>query len=424
MITLSKSMHPRPASRITPRLFATALWLTTAASSFGLGTRIVDQNPEATARGDAFAATADNPSAVYYNPAGISQLAGTELLLGGYGITFKTKSHLDVGGSFSNDEEWQGAPQFFVTTKLPNVPITLGLGIYAPFGFKIEYPDDVPFRTLAKKGSIEFLAINPVVSIQITRSLSFGFGPSINYGHAMLARGVLARGDEFKFEGEDWSLGGNAGLLWKPHRMHSFGLTYFSPSTFDFDGTSHLRYDDVILPIEVAPGVVRNIKVAPGVNTSEKASARFHFPQHVVLGYSFRPTEDWNFEVNVDWTDWDSLNSVKLEQKSGNVVLPFNWRSSFLYEFGATRRIGDWRLSLGYVYSENSVPNESFNPLIPDGDRHIVSAGVGRNFGHASVDLAYQFTYGGKRNISQGTVADGDYRFESHALTLSLGYHF
>ncbi|MHB8523020.1 MAG: hypothetical protein ACYDH9_20000 [Limisphaerales bacterium] len=45
-------------------------------TAYGLGIRIADQDAEATARGNAFAATADNPSAIYYNPAGITQLDG------------------------------------------------------------------------------------------------------------------------------------------------------------------------------------------------------------------------------------------------------------------------------------------------------------------------------------------------------------
>src|SRR5687768_12191734 len=53
---------------------AVALCCTLPASSFALGIRIADQDARATARGNAFTATADNPSAIYYNPAGITQL--------------------------------------------------------------------------------------------------------------------------------------------------------------------------------------------------------------------------------------------------------------------------------------------------------------------------------------------------------------
>lgn len=43
-----------------------------AMNAFANGFRLADQDAFATARGEAFVATADNPSAVYYNPAGIT----------------------------------------------------------------------------------------------------------------------------------------------------------------------------------------------------------------------------------------------------------------------------------------------------------------------------------------------------------------
>jgi long-chain fatty acid transport protein len=80
--------------------------------------------------------------------------------------------------------------------------------------------------------------------------------------------------------------------------------------------------------------------------------------------------------------------------------------------------------SAGYIYSEKSVPNESFNPAIPDSNRHIFSAGVGQHYDQFNWSFAYQYTYGPKRTIIQNSVADGDYRFNSHAFFLSLGYDF
>jgi hypothetical protein len=50
---------------------AVRLW----ANGFGLP----DQDAFAMGRGEAFVATADNPSAIYYNPAGITQLKGDNL---------------------------------------------------------------------------------------------------------------------------------------------------------------------------------------------------------------------------------------------------------------------------------------------------------------------------------------------------------
>ena len=155
------------------------------------------------------------------------------------------------------------------------------------------------------------------------------------------------------------------------------------------------------------------------------ASGNLKLPQYAVLGYSFRPTPDWNIEADVDWTDWDSLNTFTLKRSDGSTVnVPFDWTHSFLYEIGATHTIGAYKLSAGYMYSENSVPSGTFNPIIPDSARHLISVGVGRTFGKCSVDLSYQLAIGVNRTIVNDSVADGRYSFLSNAVSLSLGYHF
>jgi long-chain fatty acid transport protein len=244
-------------------------------------------------------------------------------------------------------------------------------------------------------------------------------GATVNYGKAKLTRGVLAVGDEFEFKGDGVAYGYNAGIMWNPHRMHHFGLTYRSATRIDFSGHSKLHTDPFTAATPFGPFVV------PGIDRREDANASFDLPQNIVFGYSFRPTADWNFEFNLDWTDWDSLNTVTLHQPSGDVALPFNWQSSFFYEFGVTKKFDHgFQASLGYIYSENSVPNASFSPAIPDSIRHIFSAGVGQRYEHINWNLAYQYSYGPSRTVNQGSIADGTYRFDSHAVTLTLGYNF
>ena len=112
-------------------------------------------------------------------------------------------------------------------------------------------------------------------------------------------------------------------------------------------------------------------------------------------------------------------------------AIAFNWQSSFYYEFGATRYLGGgWSVSAGYIFNENSVPDHDFTPLVADLDRHFVSFGGGYKHGRLSVDLAYQLGYGPTRTVtgnpvnSSGQSANGEYDFLSHALLLSMGWHF
>ncbi len=65
-------MNRRKTRRLLAILLSGVPAWKAAANGFGLP----DQDAFATARGEAFVATADNPSAIYYNPAGITQLTG------------------------------------------------------------------------------------------------------------------------------------------------------------------------------------------------------------------------------------------------------------------------------------------------------------------------------------------------------------
>jgi long-chain fatty acid transport protein len=384
--------------------------------ALGLGVRIADQDALATARGNAFAATADNPSAIYYNPAGITQLEGLQASYGLYGIYLNSDFKSPTGVHASTKDELQGVPHFYATYRFSDLPLAAGIGLYTPYGLGLEWPDNTGFRTLATEGRILYMTLNPIIAWEILPSLSVAAGPTINYSQAELKRGLgFAPGDEFKFKGDDIDVGYSIGLLWHPYPRHSLGASYRSATTLAYDGST---------------------KLSP-FGTRLDASTRFRFPQNVVAGWSFRPTPSWNLEVNVDWTAWEDLGTLTLNQSNGQQLdLPFNWRSSFFYEFGATYVCEcGITISGGYIYSENSVPDSSFNPAVPDSDRHIFSLGVGGSRKRLRWDAAYQLAWGPSRTVSGSPTqtnpvtlvtesADGTYAFISHALTVSLGYRF
>jgi long-chain fatty acid transport protein len=121
---------------------------------------------------------------------------------------------------------------------------------------------------------------------------------------------------------------------------------------------------------------------------------------------------------------------VTLKQSSGNVPLVFDWNSSIFYEWGVTRYFdnGLW-VSAGYIYSQNSVPEKTFNPIVPDSDRHVFSFGCGKRYKRLTWDVAYQLAYGPSRSINNpadapNAAANGRYEFISHAITGSIGYQF
>jgi long-chain fatty acid transport protein len=381
-----------------------------------VGLRLPNQDPEAIARGNAFAATADNASAVYYNPAGITQLEGQHLQVGAYFLSTGVDYTSPGGQKARTDSSLRPVPQVYYVNSLGKSPISVGLGMYVPYGLALDWGEDNPFRSLVQKGELLYLSFNPVVAVALHPALSVGAGPTINYSEASLTRGIFASGDRFKFEGDGLDYGFNAGVRWAPHAKWALGANYRSLTTIDYEGTTKI---DI-------PGMPR---------LEGQSRAEIRFPQFAVAGVSYRPTKDWNFEVNLDWTDWDNLNEIRLSEvpAMGEVVVPLHYRSSWMYQFGATRMLGrGYALSAGYFFSENSSPDPNFTPLVPDSDLHLGSLGLSYRGARWNWAAAYHFGYNPGREVSGSgfsptaptETADGTYRILNHGFNVSAALKF
>ena len=141
----------------------TAALAFTPAPLFALGFRIPNQDAAAIARGNAFAATADNPSALYYNPAGITQLPGVNVQIGALNyLGINTHYDSTTGTQSDSDFEVIPVPQFYATYSLEDLPLSFGLGVYAPFGLSVQWPQDTGFRSLAIESQLQYVTLNPV----------------------------------------------------------------------------------------------------------------------------------------------------------------------------------------------------------------------------------------------------------------------
>lgn len=396
------------------------------------GFRLVSQDAFAAARGEAFVATADNPAAIHYNPAGLTQLDGQQVRLGAYALHFDPTftppgDATNAGTTYHIENKDAVAPQLYYAYAFPDSPIHMGLGIYAPFGASVTWPQDTGFRAVALMGDLAYLRINPVIACEILPGLSLAAGVMIDYADITLEQGLSRRensGDFFRFEGDDLGAGYNLGLLWKINNKFTFGATFRSALTLGFEGQTNIEG--------------RNINV-----TDMPASAEYEFPYTTVFGLSYRPTEKWNIEVNADFSNWSSIDKVTIRQKDKppfpvqqDIPVTLDFKDSWILKLGATRYFDDgWYASAGYLFNQNSVPDDYYSPVAADLDRHVLTLGLGRKWSKYSVDLAYQFCYGPDRTVSgsqpsstaanfTGQTADGTYGFISHGLLVSVGMRF
>lgn len=411
-----KKQHRIPnlrAELICAGLTAVAL-LPLATTVQGVGFRLPNQDPEAIARGNAFAATADNPSAIYYNPAGITQLEGHNLRAGLYLVSGGNEYTSPSGIRAEIDHDFQPVPQLYYVYSPTNSQFSFGLGVYSPYGLALDWGKNNPFDSLVESGDVRYMCFNPVIAWQVSPKLSIAVGPTINYSDAEFERAIgMGPGDSFRFEGDGMGYGFNAGLLWQPSKHWSLGINYRYETEVEYDGTSTFY------------------PYAPTTATH----GPLMYPQFVVAGVSFRPNDNWNIEFNVDWTDWDNADEIVFNGTAfGNIALPLNYQSSLMYELGITRQLGKgYAVSAGYFFSENSSPDAFFNPMLPDSDLHLGSLGLAHRGKQWDWAVAYHFGYNGGRTVTgspsnltyQGVQSgDGTYKTLNHGINVAVTLKF
>ncbi|ATH83194.1 OmpP1/FadL family transporter [Ectopseudomonas hydrolytica] len=156
------------------------------ASGYHFGSQSVAAQGSAHANG----AEAADASTIFYNPAGLARLKGTQLTSG---LTillpdgkYEDKGSRDVfGNPVSGDAgeflpDAAAAPNFYFSHEI-NERVTVGLGIFTPFGAKLDYKEDWAGRYGIQSASLETVTFNPSIAFRFNDHHSIGFGVSAQY---------------------------------------------------------------------------------------------------------------------------------------------------------------------------------------------------------------------------------------------------
>ena len=368
-------------------------------TALAAGYYLPNQDAFATARGNAFVATADSAAAVHYNPAGLTQLSKPEVQVGIYSIVLGNDATV-AGQSTEAKNELQAAPHLYYAQPY-NDRLSFGFGLNSPFGLGTDWGRSNNFSPVVTEARLLFASGTSAVAYKLTDQLSLGASISVNYADLTLEQGLGAPESYLRFKGDDIGFSGAFGARWQPSEQHAFGLIYSSKSTFNLSGKTQSN-----LPI-----------------SDSSSQLDFMTPARIAGGYSYRPAPGWNIEANVEWLDWDSLNSLTLESNSvgGSKEIPFDWKSSFIYELGASYTTPEgYIFSAGYDFNQNSQPDTYFTPGVSDADRHWLNFGFGRKCAGYSWMLAYQFGYSNRTvDGAINPLANGKYESRHNALIFS-----
>jgi long-chain fatty acid transport protein len=411
VIIMNVTLHRLSAGIL---LIGTLLFGWTAAvlaSGFGIFT----QGASATARANAVVASLDGPAAVYFNPALLNDLPGTQVELGTTVIVSQRKFKSSQTGGTAHNEDPPYFPSSFYLTHTFSEQFSAGLGVFNPFGLGTIWDGDWEGRYLATKSRITTFNINPALSWRVTPRLSLAAGLDILLLDAKLQqrRPFLPDLPDIKqqFTGDGEGVGFNTGLLLKITDRLSLGATYRSEIKVDVDGQAKLD-----LPLGLPPLRVNG-------------QTSLTLPQQVTAGLAYRFNERWTAEAGLRWEGWSSFKQLKIDlDDNSQLIAPRQWRDTLAFNVGARYQWSD-RLALmgGYLYGENPVPDRTFEPAVPDSDTHLFCLGAEWRTGATKVALAYGFQYQEDRRKTTnlyGDIANGRYENQLHLVGLSASYQF
>ena len=363
---------------------------------YATGFRILDQSASGTAQSNAFTAQADDASAVYYNPAGMTQLRGIQsslgvLLVGGT-TSFSNTAGQTATGHFAGSIASPPPMNFYVTANLKDVGITalgdltVGFGILTPFGLQIRYPTNGPFSTATTSSDFPLVDFKPTLAYKFNDQFSVGIGLDIytflsflseGQGEATLnspgVGGLPPFPTPLEINGKGTAVGWNASFMYTPFRnadgkpVVNVGFVYRSGFSLDLQGQF----------------LVNGALAADAVST-------FDMPQVFTGAIALWPVRDqdheWKLELDIDYTDWYSFGNTNVSLSTGQTLpFPRNWQSGFTtmlgteYKWLRPERLPHWEVALraGYWFGQNAVPDATFNPQVPDANNQNLSVGLG-----------------------------------------------
>ncbi len=385
---------------------------------------------KASAMGEAFVAQADDPSAIAFNPAGLPQVKGTQCA-SGVVMTNAWVDHMSTAGVKEEVlDKWQYVPSLFFTTDLGMEDIVAGLGITVPNGLGSTWSDKGFARYVATYSDLRVIDMNPSIGWQINEQFSMGAGGSyyysdvtldsrLDYGTLLGSPGSADGKSHLTGSGDGW--GYNAGVLWKMTEKQTCAFTFKSPYTIKYTGVSKIT----------------DIPGALGVGTAADTmlKAKINFPAVLNLGYAYRPAERLKLEVDLDWTRWESVNSVVVDfipAAVADVTYEYEFENTFAYKFGAEYLLTDsLKLRGGYIFNSNATPERNWRPSLPDTNTHFLCSGLGYETNKFVIDTAVQAIFYEDREINNNvdlnetnTASSIDGEYETFALLFAVGFTY
>jgi long-chain fatty acid transport protein len=411
---------------------------------FASGYAIHEQGAAIMGMAGAGVAAVRDPSAVYYNPAALTRLEGTQLSVGGALLSPVT--------SFAGTADYPG---YGVTESmknqhfpLPNLYLTkryesrwaVGVAVNAPFGLGIEWEDPETFtgRRIVTKADLK--SVNAAVSAayELNPQWSGAIGGNVLFAKALLrsyqvqdlmpgggsANVAVSELESGFIPGYGW----NAAVLYSPGSEWRFGATYRSKVVVDADADATFEQ----IPYTAGTPTFNaqfNAAVAAALPPDQGVSTVLRFPATWTVGTAWT-RGGWTAALDLLIIEWSVFTDLPIEFETTpeiSRVIIEDYNDSFQIRAGAEHRLDRFTYRFGYYFDQGAAPDESVTPLLPETDRHGVSLGLGLPLNPSLTLDAYDLAIFATRAKTNGVERDnfnGEYKTFVNAFGLALSWRF
>jgi long-chain fatty acid transport protein len=385
---------------------------------FANGLNLNGTGAKSDAMGGAFVGLANDFSAAYWNPAGLAQITKASFSIYGADILPSGTYQFSLAGVNA-----KSTPKHYLIPGLGyfqplGQKLVVGIYVYAPSGAGSTY-DGADLANLSKgtaynwNSKLGIFTISPSIAYKISDKVLIGATVDINYGMLEMAQPIQPSPGLFTQYSEDlkgWAVNGTLGLLVKPVKQFSFGVTYKLPFTAKLKG-------DVTIP--AAAGF--------GLPTTDTGTRTAKWPMWLAGGIAVKPTDKLTITADVQYTNWKTLQEIPIAFANAGwqaglapeAAYNLLWKDTFQYRFGAEYWISkSFALRAGYYLDENPGPIESQNILLPEFKYNWFTAGFGYNSDKFVIDAAIQYGVGGDITVPLASYIPGQNMPGLHGMSM------
>jgi long-chain fatty acid transport protein len=346
-----------------------ALWMPSLSWAGGLYLYEVG-TPEVGLAGAGWAARAQDAATVFTNPAGMTRLDHSELMMGIQPLYANTDFNPNADTTATGiDGNASGlipaGGTYYVHSLSPD--LKLGVSVNGYFGAALEYGNQWVGRYYVEEVTLQAMSLQPALAYRVNDWFSVGMGVSVLYGifkeDVAVNNAVPGMPDgKLKLDTDDWTYQFNLGILLEPWKGTRFGLTYLSEADLEF--SDQPEFSGLGPGMTTILGNRGLLKAELGLNMT--------MPQAVMFSVYHEISDYFALMGNVGWQEWSKFGMVGVSVSSENptsLTADRKYKDTWHGALGAQLRITKpWLLSAGVAYDSTMVEEEDMTPDLPTGD--------------------------------------------------------